>query len=65
MSIKDLVQATRNARARTGDDALSTSVRKGRFSVCRVTYPAGRKSHVEYLTDFLPLDEAVRFLDAR
>lgn len=62
----DLRNATLCARERTNDNTIGTRVDAGRVQVVRVFYPAGKpeKSVVTPVTGFLPLDEAVRALDA-
>ena len=58
-----LQRATLAARARTGDECVSTSVKAGKFRVERVIY-RGSHAHVEHLSEPLPMEEAIRFLDS-
>jgi hypothetical protein len=59
----DIRRATLAARERTGDSAIGTAVKAGRFQVQRVTYPNGRDyGHVEALSEYLLPADTVRFL---
>tara|TARA_R110000787_G_scaffold225299_1_gene333283 strand:+ start:224 stop:433 length:210 start_codon:yes stop_codon:yes gene_type:complete len=49
--------------ARENDPAISVRVEKGKFDVCRVTYPSGSTANVQSLTGFCSLDEAVEYLE--
>lgn len=68
---RSIVTATLEARQRTGDSAIATAVRQGCYQVQRVTYPhltaSGKPSgraHIEPLTDWLSLGDAITFLDS-
>lgn len=61
----DIQSATLAARQRTGDATIATRAEAGRLQVGRATYPEG-KSVGEFapLTDWLPIKEAIRALEA-
>jgi hypothetical protein len=61
-----LQTATLNARARTGDQRISTQVAKGRFDVVRAEPPASGRGRytITVLAASLPLADAIAFLDA-
>lgn len=63
MSFQQIRNATLSARNRTGDNAIGTCVKNGKFKIVRVTYPKGSTSNVESLSDFLPISECVAKLD--
>lgn len=63
VTMGDLKAATLAARERTGDTTIGTCIKKAMVQVVRVTYPKGRTSVVEQLTDFLMPAEAVAFLN--
>jgi hypothetical protein len=67
ITLRDLINATAAARARTQDDAISTRVQRGRVQVTRVTYPQGTargRSVVAPLSDYLPAVDAIAFLNS-
>ncbi len=58
----DIRRATLAARERTGDKAIGTAVKQGKFQVQRVTFKKGGTSIVEPLSDYLLPADAVAFL---
>ena len=64
MNIGNLIAATRNAKARTGNKNLGTCAAKGGIMVVDVEMSAKGKSTVKYLTAAMPMADAVKFLDA-
>lgn len=59
----DIRRATLDARARTGDKALATSVKRGKIRVERVTFSDSGLCAVQPLSDgYLSPVDAVRFL---
>lgn len=59
----DIRRATLAARQRTGDTAIGTMVKAGRFQVQRITYSKSGLSAVQPLSDFLAPVECVAFLN--
>lgn len=55
--------ALQAAQQRTGDPTLSTAVKKGKIQVCRVTYDSKGRSTVTPVTDYLPMDDAMTYLE--
>ncbi len=51
------------AQEHTGDRSLSTNVKQGKIQICRVTYDKKGKSTVTPVTDYLPFDEALDYLN--
>lgn len=64
MNIGALIQATRNAKARTGRKDLSTAAKAGKIQICEVTMNAKGKSTVTPITGFLPMAEAIAYLES-
>jgi hypothetical protein len=62
--MKAIQSATLAARARTGDDAISTCVKQGLFQVNRVTFPNGASSVVIPLTEYKSLQAIIDALNA-
>lgn len=58
-----LQQATRNARAATGMNGISTEVSRGLVRVVNVTLQKRRAPLIDPLSDFLPADEAIKVLE--
>lgn len=58
--------ATLAARARTGDDSISTRVDAGRVQLVRVTYPNGKRkpAHEAPMGEFMPAADAIKALNA-
>lgn len=59
----DIRKATLAARARTGDTAIGTAVKAGRFQVRRVTFSKSGLSAEQPLSDFLTPAECISFLN--
>jgi hypothetical protein len=58
-------KATTDAKARTGDQTLGTRVGKGKLQVVRVVKHAkGLGCDVFPVTDYLPIPEAIRAIEA-
>lgn len=64
-SFTDLQAATLNARVRTGDQRIGTSVRQGLFSVVTVEYITKPKrfTKVEVLAADLSVNDAITYLN--
>lgn len=64
-SLFDLQRATLAARARLADPTIGTTVRAGRFSVVRVTYPADKRgaSDVVHVAGPFTAAECCAYLD--
>lgn len=62
ITLGDIRKATLAARVRTGDKALGTAVKAGRFQVQRVTFSKSGLSAVQPLSDYLAPADAVAFL---
>lgn len=61
----DIQRATIAARQRTGDAAIATQVKAGLLQVGRATYPEGKSvGEFKPLTDWLPIPDAIRALEA-
>jgi hypothetical protein len=58
-----LQTATINARARMGDDSISTRVHAGVVQVVRVNYDSGGSSIVGQVSGWISMSEAASFLD--
>ncbi len=58
----DIRRATLAARERTGDKAIGTAVKQGRFQVQRVTFSKSGLSAVQPLSDYLTPADALAFL---
>lgn len=63
VTMGDIRRATLAARERTGDKAIGTAVKAGKFQVQRVTYRKGGTSDVVALSDYLLPADAVAFLN--
>lgn len=66
-NLRLLMIATRDAKSRTGDDAVSTRVKQGKIQICRVTYATAAKrgrSTVTPLTEYMPMADAIAHLNA-
>lgn len=64
-TLLEIQQATRAAKARTGDETLGTRMCKGELQIVRVVkHEKGFGCDVFPLTLFLPIPEAIRELDA-
>lgn len=64
-TMAQIQKATLAARQRTGNTALSSNVRAGRFNLVEVTYPKGGKTGVvKTLVPDLSNDELIAALDA-
>jgi hypothetical protein len=63
ITMGDIRKATLAARVLTGDKALGTAVKAGRFQVQRVTFSKSGLSAVQPLSDYMTPDDTVRFLD--
>lgn len=59
-----LSQATRNARSRTGDTSIGTSIEAGQATVCRVRYDDKGNSTVTPIEGPMPITAAIEFLNA-
>lgn len=61
----DIQRATIAARQRTGDAAIATIAKAGRLQVGRATYPEGKAvGEFEPITDWLPIPDAIRAIEA-
>lgn len=61
----DIQRATRAARQRTGDAAISTQAKAGLLQVGRATYPAGKSvGDFKPITDWLPIPDAIHAIEA-
>lgn len=57
-------QATLAARQRTGDKAIGTRVKKGKFQIVRVEYSKGGKSTVREVSGWLAGPDLIPALNA-
>lgn len=62
--VGQLIAATRNAKARTGNKNLGTCAAKGGIMVVDVEMNAKGKSTVKYLTAVIPMADAIKFLNS-
>lgn len=59
-----IARALRAARTRTGDACLGVGVREGKSRVVRVVKAKGKRTpDILPLTDFLPHDQTITYLD--
>lgn len=56
-------QATIQAIERTGDQYIGTQVKAGRLQVVRAVPVKGGRYDIQQLTDYLPIGDAIKFLD--
>ena len=64
-TMQAIQKATTDAKARTSDQTLGTRVGKGKLQVVRVVkHSKGPGCDVFPVTEYLPIQEAVAYLDA-
>lgn len=62
-NLLEIRQATINAISRTGDQYIGTQAKMGRLQVVRAVPVKGGRYDIQPLTDYLPIVDAIKFLD--
>ena len=62
-SVRDLQKATLRAREATGNRGIGTRAAGGQLQIIHVSYGGRGRSTVREISDWLPLDQAVAYLD--
>lgn len=60
--LADIQRATLAARARTGDNSISTRVDKGRVQIVRVSFDVSGTSTIAPVSDWLPIADVPALL---
>ena len=63
VDILKIRQATIRAMDRTGDQYIGMQVKAGRLQVVRAVPVKGGRYDIQPLTDYLPIVDAIKFLD--